>query len=425
MYEMAEIAQLFTGVSQWWLGLSDFNHEGNWKWVQSNTDADLSLYSDFFSPNTDQQNKDDCAIMRIVDRELEWKDINCMDTSFNGDVIVPICQCKGSDCPSQPTTIASTTLASTTLAIECSDNWIDAEGLGCIQFMPDLAGSSFSEAREICQQNNGFLVETTSSSTVDFVSTLANVIHSYTPDVNSWWIGLFKIGVDWIWLVSSELAQDTNWEIGEPKDGNSCATLSRNSNGEYKWVSVPCDESMFDGLGIAPICQECRPQDGNCGAQTTSSVTASTGTSVSGNTTASITTTGSTTSIGSTIPPITRPPNCEANNDLGTCYLHSTSKASWFEAEAACEQLGGHLASSLSEVENSFMGTTIVQFENVWIGGSKTGDSWSWSDQSTWDFTNWKAGEPKIGTCSYFNWQSFSWSSYDCTFSLKYVCKFV
>merc|ERR1711892_819111 len=411
LYEMAEIAQIFTGVSQWWVGLSDFPHEGNWKWSQSSTNADLSLYIEFFNPNNSTQNTDDCVIMSIIDRDLQWIDIDCFSTSYKGGAILPICQCKGDDCQGQTTapTVTTSDASPTTTSLVCSDNWIDAGALGCIQFMPDQPGQTFIEAKQLCEASKGFLVETKTTEAIEFVSTLANVIHSYTPEIDSWWIGLYQVGAQWIWTESYDVADVFNWDVGQPNDHNGCVILTRNVKGEYKWDDVDCDLGEFNGLGIAAICQECRPED-NCNSDTTANT----------NTTAMVTETSTSTS-----PPVPWPTDCKNNTDLNACYLHVTTKATWIEAEQDCSSLGGHLASSVSEVENTFIGENVIMFENVWIGGTDFTGSWAWSDQQPWDYENWKTGEPSDGSCTYFNWQTYKWTAYDCTYKLKYVCKFV
>jgi len=405
LFEIAEATQLFSNVSKWWIGLSDFTHEGTWTWSQSSTQADLSLYSEFFSPNSASHNTDDCVAMTITDRQLAWEDINCI-TNLEGDIIVPVCQCKGEDCSG----ISETTTANTTpIKLECKGNWLDAGDLGCIQFMTDDGEITFVEAKDLCQANKGFLVETKTKENIELVSTLANVIHSFKPDINSWWIGTFQTSEDlWIWIQGSEFVEETNWATGQPNGTVSdqrCAVLTLNGKGEYKWDDVECSLSTYDGKGIAPICQECRPED-----------LCEEGTTVISDTTTAETTLPTTT--------VSWPANCKNNPDSSACYLYVASKASWTDAETSCNTLGGHLASSLSQEENSFLGDSVLRYTNVWIGGTSTGGSWAWSDQQPWDYENWKTGEP-TGDCAYFSWETSKWSAYDCPFQLSYVCKFI
>ena len=74
-----------------------------------------------------------------------------MATSYLGDVIVPICQCKGDDCPQQTTIALDTTpsAATTDTPLVCKDDWIDAGDMGCIQFMPSGRGLTIEEAEAL------------------------------------------------------------------------------------------------------------------------------------------------------------------------------------------------------------------------------------------------------------------------------------
>jgi len=407
LYEMAEIAQIFTGVSQWWIGLSDFTHEGRWQWMQSSTEANLTLYSDFFVPQNNNPS-DDCVLMTIIDRNLVWKDIDCMATTYEEDVIIGICQCKGSDCPNQPPSTTNTPPTDqTTTAIVCSDNWIDAGDLGCIQFMPDNSGLTFLESKALCEASNGFLIETKTMEAIEFVSTLANVIHSYTPGIESWWLGLVQVGTQWMWAHSTETVVDSNWDAGQPNGHNGCGILTLSTTGEYKWDDVDCTGGEHNGLGIAPICQECRPED-NCNIVTDTSPTNS-----------------PTPTVEPSTSPKPWPEGCKNSTNLSGCYLHVGTKSSWLDAEEDCAAMGGHLVSSLSEEENNFVGESVIRFENVWLGGTDMSGSWAWSDSQPWGYENWKTGEPSGGNCVYFNWQTYKWSASQCSVKLKYVCKFI
>ena len=404
LYEMAEIAQMFTGVSQWWIGLSDLTHEGSWQWIQSSSPANLELYREFFTPQNTSQT-DDCVVMTIIDKKLQWRDIDCMATQHQEEDITAICQCKGTDCPTQTSTTPATT---TDQPVVCTGDWIDAGELGCIQFMPEHSGVAYLEAKQLCEENGGFLVETKTTKDIEFVSTLANVIHSYTPDIDSWWIGLLQAGV-WYWATSEEKVDDDNWADDQPDGTDVCAILTRNTKGEYKWDDVDCKSGTYNGREIALICQERGPNDSS-NTPPTDPITNSTSTTNPPEPTPS---------------PQPWPEDCMTNPEGSSCYIHVATKSSWAEAEQDCVSKGGHLASSLSEEENNFLGENVVRFENVWIGGTEAGGAWAWSDSETWDYDNWKTGEPSGGACTYFNWQTYKWISYECNTKLKYVCKFI
>jgi len=413
LYEMAMLSHLYTGYSQWWIGLSDFYHEGVWQWVQSSTTADLSIYTDFFVPDN-ATSSDDCVIMTITQDKLEWEDVSCMATLYKDDNILPICQCKGEDCLKEPPTVSTDP---PTPGLVCQDNWVEAGAMGCIQFLPDNAGVSMEEASELCAMNSGFLVESRTNDAIVTLSTLANMLHSYNSDVESWWIGLTRLDESsWAWAQSRSGIEHSNWGKNQPNgtEEANCVVLTRDSKGDYRWDDIDCDMEEYNGRGIATICQECRPGDG-CGQTTT---TDASDTTIMSSYTTSETMITTTTSLP-------WPENCIESTDSSACYLLVSSKASWESAEADCASKGGHLVSSLSEEENNFLGSSIVKFENVWLGGALSGLSWAWSDSQPWEYEVWKTGEPSEGDCVYYHWDTSKWSSYQCSLHLRYVCKFI
>ena len=61
---------------------------------------------------------------------------------------------------------------------------------------------------------------------------------------------------------------------------------------------------------------------------------------------------------------------------------------------------GAHLASVHSEDENEFIYNS-YQAEaggDIWIGGIKKGDSYSWLDGTPWNYQNWSPGNPSGGS---------------------------
>ena len=52
---------------------------------------------------------------------------------------------------------------------------------------------------------------------------------------------------------------------------------------------------------------------------------------------------------------------------------------------------GGHLASLADDDENLFLGLEVADGNNVWLGGfSRTVDEWAWTDDTDWDYDQWK-----------------------------------
>lgn len=67
----------------------------------------------------------------------------------------------------------------------------------------------------------------------------------------------------------------------------------------------------------------------------------------------------------------------------------------WEEAKAACEAMGGHLATITSEEEQQELNSYNGGNHNLWIGGYKNADGqWCWVTGEPWKYENWGEGEP-------------------------------
>ena len=67
----------------------------------------------------------------------------------------------------------------------------------------------------------------------------------------------------------------------------------------------------------------------------------------------------------------------------------------WEEAKAACEAMGGHLATITSEEEQKKLNLYNGGNHNLWIGGYKNADGqWCWVTGEPWEYENWGEGEP-------------------------------
>ena len=101
-------------------------------------------------------------------------------------------------------------------------------------------------------------------------------------------------------------------------------------------------------------------------------------------------------------------------------YMAYTYKKTWSDAEAFCQTEEGHLASILSEKEQHEF-TSLVGYDNFWIGGFLQDGHWQWSDGSPWEFTDWTAGHPVgEGNCAQTMTQ---WIDYSCTDTIPFVCQ--
>ena len=67
-------------------------------------------------------------------------------------------------------------------------------------------------------------------------------------------------------------------------------------------------------------------------------------------------------------------------------------------AEETCVRNGGHLASISNVFQNAFLLTEVqsllINIDGAWIGGNTiiTTGNWSWSDNSSFSYTNWEKG---------------------------------
>jgi hypothetical protein len=112
---------------------------------------------------------------------------------------------------------------------------------------------------------------------------------------------------------------------------------------------------------------------------------------------------------------------------------------SWTAARDHCRGLGMHLASVTSSAQNqaltAAMKAQVVGANHFWLGGSdaQVEGRWTWSDGSTWGYSNWVPGEPNGGTSescamvwtsdgAYYYNNGF-WNDLACSGQLGFACK--
>lgn len=84
------------------------------------------------------------------------------------------------------------------------------------------------------------------------------------------------------------------------------------------------------------------------------------------------------------------------NAATGHDYQLIDTAMSWHEAKAACEKLGGHLATATTEAENEFIFKCFGENHVCWLGATdeKQEGDWKWVTGEQWQYTNWAPGEP-------------------------------
>lgn len=77
------------------------------------------------------------------------------------------------------------------------------------------------------------------------------------------------------------------------------------------------------------------------------------------------------------------------------------SGLNWSQAKAACEELGGYLATITSQEENDFVLNEIIYTGSAhhWLGATDElqEGTWQWITGEPWDYTNWDTYEPNNG----------------------------
>lgn len=77
----------------------------------------------------------------------------------------------------------------------------------------------------------------------------------------------------------------------------------------------------------------------------------------------------------------------------GHSYQRFSSPLTWSEAKAACETLGGYLATVTSQEEQKYVTS---KGANAWLGAADEAQegAWKWITGEQWNWTNWNSGEP-------------------------------
>ena len=108
----------------------------------------------------------------------------------------------------------------------------------------------------------------------------------------------------------------------------------------------------------------------------------------------------------------------------GHTFKYFDTGLTWAEAKAACEALGGHLATSTSSEKNSFL-ASMVSADWASIGGQKVDDAWTWLTNETWNYLNWRSNSPSAGEneTSLFMNTSGEWDDDETSFNAAYICE--
>uniref|UniRef100_A0AC34FE61 C-type lectin domain-containing protein n=1 Tax=Panagrolaimus sp. ES5 TaxID=591445 RepID=A0AC34FE61_9BILA len=233
----------------------------------------------------------------------------------------------------------------------------------CYFFKNETIG--FAAAEVECVQNGGHLVSIHDSFTDALLAQeTSNFFHQST--MVDFWTGLTKMmpSGNWSWIDGTPL-DFVDWAKGEPQNitGHNCAA-----------------ESISDGFWRSDDCFKLKPYV--CKADKTFFEPATT------------TTTKYPVYANCSYPYIYFEPT-------HSCYGvgNFTGPMNWTQGEQYCQHYGAHLASIHSYDELYYLGSFVYNAHfDFWIGAFSIdgGNSWEWSDRSSWDFNPWSPGWPKM-----------------------------
>ena len=89
---------------------------------------------------------------------------------------------------------------------------------------------------------------------------------------------------------------------------------------------------------------------------------------------------------------LTCPTDWEKKEDR--CYLWSTTRRTWTDAEQFCREKDGHLASVTNLKIHDYIMSKVVKSDHstwFWVRGTDQEQEgvWKWTDGSDWEFTKW------------------------------------
>ncbi|XP_057700027.1 type-2 ice-structuring protein-like isoform X2 [Corythoichthys intestinalis] len=123
------------------------------------------------------------------------------------------------------------------------------------------------------------------------------------------------------------------------------------------------------------------------------------------------------------------PTACPAgwNKYKDRCYFFDNNAKIWVDAEAACQGMGGNLASVRSDDENTFL-RTLTNNATTWLGGTdcQTAGAWFWMDGTQMLARFWcplKPDNQLSQCCLQMNTgENKCWDDVPCNSTLPFVC---
>ncbi|XP_071505817.1 macrophage mannose receptor 1-like [Diadema antillarum] len=384
----------YTGDDDYWIGLSDTDIPGTYKWVDGSYPT-ISAWG----PGQPDDSLGKCVAMiggYVPFLAGLWVDEPCTNTMNY------ICEQPAAGTTDTPYTQGPVTSPSDD---GCDDPGAIGYGYNCfiVYEKPQEEQLSFSDARAQCQSIGGDLASFHSIAEEQYV------VGRYSPasedNFYGFWLGLNDINQEGAWQWSDNTAVIyVNWEAGEPNDHSDteeCTEMFLNPG--RGWNDIAC-YAVRSWVCKKPKSKEPTrptplPNIGVCPSDSNWKYVA---------------------------------PYCYYLSDIAG----EGDRKSWSEAQAYCQTQGGHLVSITSGTENQLLmamaPTVALQY---WIGLRQeiVDGPYAWSDGSPYTYANWNPGEPnnKHGeeSCAEISKYSGSdgtvgeWNDQNCGVPTPFICK--